>query len=197
MNPTSKLRRPPMSKELNGTSFCFEICEKCKGLCCKDANPPLTVKRQKIIQEYIEKNNLNIKKPFIKEKYSRPVTDQNGFCVFLDKKTMFCMIHPVKPETCRSGPVTFDINFLTGKLEFYLKKGAICEFAAVLYSNIYSNQSSFKEHFKVASLEITALVQGLPAEELKAILKIEEPDTFKFYEKDLEPEVVKKLGIKA
>jgi hypothetical protein len=61
----------------------------------------------------------------------------------------------VKPETCRAGPITFDINFATGKLEFYLKKGVICEYATVLYEN-----KPVQRHFEVAKAEITKLLRN-------------------------------------
>ena len=101
-------------------------------------------------------------------------------------------MHQVKPETCRAGPVTFDIDFATEKIEWFLKKSEICPLAGVLYEN----PAIFKGHFEAAKTEIMPLVQQLSADELRAIVKIEEPYTFKIGEDDLPLEVAKKLGLK-
>jgi hypothetical protein len=75
-----------MSQDLNGKTYSFDVCGKCKIICCQDANPPLTQKRMKIIQDYLDKNGISIKNPFTKKKYFHPSTDENGVCVFLEKK---------------------------------------------------------------------------------------------------------------
>ena len=46
----------------------------------------------------------------------------------------------------RAGPITFDINFKTKKVEWFLKKAEICAYAGVLYKN----KAAFKDHFEVA-----------------------------------------------
>ena len=101
-------------------------------------------------------------------------------------------MHQVKPETCRAGPVTFDINFSTKKVEWFLKKPEICAFAGVLYGN----KAAFKDHFDVAKKELTHLIGELDPDELRVIVKIEEPSAFKIGEDDLPPEVARKLGLK-
>ena len=58
----------------------------------------------------------------LKKRYSYPAVDELVFCGFFNKETGKCSVHPVKPETCRAGPVTFDINFSTKKVEWFLKK---------------------------------------------------------------------------
>ena len=71
--------------------------------------------------------------------------------VFSTKKQENARCTPVKPETCRAGPITFDINFSTKKVEWFLKKSEICAFAGELYSN----KAAFKDHFEVAKKELT------------------------------------------
>ncbi len=176
----------------NGATYSFDVCRQCKIGCCQDAKPPLSEKRKKIIKEYIEKQKINIEKPFTKEHYSYPTVDELVFCGFFDKDTGKCSVHPVKPETCRAGPVTFDINFSTKKVEWFLKKPEICAFAGLLYSN----KAAFKDHFEIAKKELTNLIRELDPEDLRVILKIEEPQTFKIGEDDLPLEVVSKLGLK-
>ncbi len=181
-----------MPEDNNGATYSFDVCSQCKIICCQDAKPPLSEKRKKIIKEYIEKQKINIEKPFAKEHYSYPTVDELVFCRLFDKDTGKCSVHPVKPETCRAGPVTFDINFSTKKVEWFLKKPEICAFAGVLYSN----KAAFKDHFEIAKKELTHLIRELDPEELRVILKIEEQHTFKIGEDDLPSEVVRKLGLK-
>ena len=101
------------------------------------------------------------------------------------------MVHPVKPETCRAGPITFDINFKTKKVQYFLKKSEICAYAGELYKN----KSAFNEHFEVAKKEIMRLIKELDADELRVLMTIDEPQTFKVGEEDLPIDVVKKLGL--
>jgi Fe-S-cluster containining protein len=169
----------------------FQVCCTCKSTCCKDAKPPLTKNRQKIIKEYLKKQKIHIEKPFSHEQYSYPAVDKLGFCVFYDKRMGKCRVHPVKPETCRAGPVTFDINRRTGKVEWYLKKPEICAFAGILYRNT----ASFEGHFEVAKAKLLRLICELDAEALWAILAIEEPQTFKVGEDILPKEAVGKLDL--
>ena len=192
MNPTSKKWCRLMPEDNNGITYSFDVCSQCKIICCQDAKPPLTEKRKKIIKEYLEKQKIKIEKPFVKESYSYPAVDELVFCGLFNKPTGKCSVHPVKPETCRAGPVTFDINFSTKKVEWFLKKPEICAFAGLLYSN----KAAFKEHFEVAKKELIRLISQLGADELRAIVKIEEPQTFKIGEDDLPLEVIRKLGLK-
>jgi hypothetical protein len=85
----------------------------------------------------------------------------------------------------------FDINFKTKKVEWFLKTSELCAYAGTLYKN----KAAFKNHFEVAKKQITRLVKQLSADELKVIVKIDEPQTFKVGEHDLPPDVVEKLGL--
>lgn len=181
-----------MPQENNGKTCSFDVCSQCKILCCQDARPPLSKERKKIINDYLAKQKISLKQPFAKQHYSYPAVDEHTFCKFLNKETGKCMVHPVKPETCRAGPVTFDVNFATQKVEWFLKKSEICSFAKTLYEN----KAAFKTHFEIAKQELMHLVCELDPEELRAIVKIEEPCTFKIGEDDLPVEVAKKLGLK-
>lgn len=180
-----------MSEENNGKTYRFDVCSQCKTICCQDAKPPLTQNRKKILKEYIKTNKIPIAKPFETKQYSYPATDENLYCNLFNKQTGKCSVHPVKPETCRAGPITFDINFKTKKLEFFLKKSIICALAGVLYSN----PEMFSWYYEAAKPEISKLVEELSADELRAIVKIDEPDTFKVGEENLSVGVVKKLGL--
>ena len=98
-------------------------------------------------------------------------------------------MHNVKPETCRAGPVTFDINCQTGKVEWYLKTPQIC----ALVESLCENRVLFREHFEVARRELLQLICELDVKALQALLKIDEPQTVKIGEDDLPKEVIEKL----
>lgn len=178
--------------ENKGKTYSFNVCSKCKSNCCQNAKPPLTQNRKNIIQEYLKKQKIEIDKPFAKDLYSYPAVDKLIFCKFLNKKTGKCSVHPVKPETCVSGPITFDINFSAKKVEWFLKKEEICLLAGVLNRE----KNTFYYHLETAKAQLTQLIRELQADELRAIVKIDEPQTLKIGEDDLPLEVVRKLGLK-
>ncbi len=178
-----------MSDENTRKTCSFEVCCTCKNICCQDAKPPLTQKRQKIIKDYLKKQKLHIEKPFSRESYSFPSVDKFGICLFYNKKTGKCRVHPVKPETCRAGPVTFDINLQTGKVEWYLKTPEVC----ALVEQLRENRVLIREYFEVARRELLELICELDVAALQALMKIEEPQTVKIGEDYLPREVMEKL----
>jgi len=180
-----------MPEDNNGTTYSFDVCSQCKSICCQDAKPPLSEKRKKILEEYLKKQKISITEPFAKIDYSYPAVDEDIYCRLFSRQTGKCMVHPVKPETCVSGPITFDINFKTKKVEWFLKTSSLCAYAG----GLYKNKAAFEEHFEVAKKQISTLIKQLSADELRAIVKIDEPQTFKVGEDDLPSEVVKKLGL--
>ncbi|MEM3090635.1 MAG: YkgJ family cysteine cluster protein, partial [Candidatus Bathyarchaeia archaeon] len=167
----------------------LNICGTCKINCCWNARPPITEKREKIILEYLKAHGINIKNPFEHAEYTFPGETPEGYCIFYDKATRKCIVHSVKPETCVAGPITFDINTKTGKIEWYLKMEKICPLAGIMYSD----KDLLAKHFEVARKEILQLVRELSSKALKTILKREEPDTFKIAEEKIESEVLNKL----
>ena len=179
-----------MANEVGVKTCRFDVCGRCRITCCRYAKPPLTKRRQKIIKAYLKLHALPTAKIFVYAQYSFPSTDADGFCVLYDKKTGKCLVHEVKPETCRAGPVTFDVNRRTGKIEWHLKKAEIC----MLAEELYKNNDQFKQHFEIATAELMRLIQGLDPRALTAILKIEEPQTFKIGEIDASAEVLRKIN---
>lgn len=167
----------------------FNVCKKCQLGCCIGARPPLTSKRKRIIQNFLNANELRVANPFEDRDYMFPRETEDGHCIFLDKTTKKCQIHPVKPETCLAGPITFNINLETGEIEWFLKMDKICQLAG----GLYRDKEVFEKHVKSAKREILKLVRDLDAEELRAILTIEEPDTFKIGVDTLNSKVVAKL----
>lgn len=134
-------------------------------------------------------NNILVSSPFENRDYVFPAETHNGYCIFFDEATKKCQIHQVKPETCAAGPITFDINRETGRIEWFLKTEKICPLAAALYKD----KEAFEKHSKSAKTEVLKLVRDLDSDALRSILTIAEPDTFKFGEDVLDPEVAAKL----
>jgi hypothetical protein len=145
----------------------------------------------RIIEDYLRKNKNVNGKIFTHEEYSFPSIGENVYCVFYSKQTKKCSIHQVKPETCRAGPVTFDINLRTRKVEWFLKTRELCLYAGKLFDT----PEQLDAQLKAAKEEIIGLICKLDSAALRAILKIDEPQTFKIGEDPIPKEVLKKLGI--
>jgi len=168
----------------------FKVCGECPHYgCCVRSRPPLTKKRMQAINSYLTKNRIEIENAFEQEAYAYPRVKLDGHCVFFDNDAKKCRIHPVKPETCVAGPITFDINKMTQKIEWFLKKDSICPLAA----NLYKKPDVYKKHMISAKRELERLILELDAEALRAVLTVEEPETYKVGE-DYAPEsVLRKL----
>jgi Fe-S-cluster containining protein len=175
----------------NGPTYSFNVCSKCKSICCQDAKPPLTKRRKRMIMDCLKGQKSNFKSIFVTENYSYPNVDEEVYCLLFNRKTGKCIVHAVKPETCVSGPITFDIDFKNKKVEFFLKKSEICAYAGILFED----KISFNRHFEAAKKQLMILIGELSNVELRAIIKIEEPQTFKVGEDDLPADVIKKLGL--
>jgi Fe-S-cluster containining protein len=189
MSPSFKGVLALMQAESERQKNFFNVCGTCKINCCWDARPPISERREKIILEYLKRHGITVENPFVHAEYTFPRETADGYCTFYDKATRKCIIHPVKPETCVAGPITFDINAKTGKIEWYLKMEKICPLAGVLYRD----KALLEKHFETARKEILQLVRELAPEALRTILKREEPDTFKIEEEEIENEVLSKL----
>lgn len=189
MNHTSnKKGAHKMTEDVRQSNF-FDVCGKCRISCCQNARPPLTSERRKTIEAFLKGQGLNVENLFEQSVYTFPKEDAEGYCIFYDKKTRRCRIHPVKPETCVAGPITFDVNTKTGMVEWYLKMEKICPLAGAMYKN----KAVLERHLESAKREIRRLLRELDAEALRAILRIEEPETFKIGEEKAEKEVLRKL----
>jgi Fe-S-cluster containining protein len=181
----------PIPKETRRQENFFDVCSHCKTnwSCCHETTPPITTKRKETIETYLEKNRIRIKNAFVKEEYVFPRLDSDGYCVFHDKKTRKCLVHSVKPETCVAGPITFDVNTNTGKIEWFIKMEKICPLAG----RVYRNGPVLKKHVESAKREIFRLVKELDSQDLKAILKKDEPETFKIDADKADERVLEKV----
>ena len=169
----------------------FDTCSRCRTgwSCCHETTPPVSGERRKIIEAYLRANKIGVKNPFVEADYVFPRLVADGYCVFHDKKTRKCLIHPVKPETCVAGPITFDIRTDTSKIEWFIKMDKICQLAG----RVYVDEALLQKHLASAKKEISTLVEELDSEALGAILKKEEPETFKISEDILRKSVLNKL----
>ena len=185
-----------MSREVNEHSRqanFFNICETCPHTnCCIEARPPITSKRKTTVVNYLKNNGQAMENAFEeKNSYTFPKEIDGNRCGFLDKETRKCRVHSVKPETCVAGPITFDIDLDSSKIEWFLKTEKICPLAGALYRS----KSELQKHTESARRELLALMHDLDANALQAILKIEEPDTVKIGEEDLDADVLAKLKL--
>ncbi len=182
------MKDQPASKVSRQDDF-FSVCENCPSVCCKGARPPLSLSRSETIKEYLLVNSIKIIEPFEKKEYSFPREYSDEHCIFFDAQMKKCKIHPLKPETCVAGPITFDINFDSGNVEWYLKTEKICKLAGALYRD----KGRLQHHLSSAKAEINNLIKDLSKKELLAILRIDEPDTFKIDEDKLDRKILEKL----
>lgn len=181
---------PRQNKEKRQANF-VDTCSKCKTHwgCCLGTRPPISSERRQIVEAYLKEHGILIEDAFVEEDYVFPREQASGYCVFRDGTTGKCVVHAVKPETCVSGPVTFDINRWTGRIEWFLKMEGICDLAGV----VAKDRTLLERHLDSAKREITRLVKQLDGKALRAVLAKDEPETFKIGEDDVDGEMLDKL----
>ena len=169
----------------------FGVCRNCKTKwsCCHETTPPITEKRREKIESYMKEKKISVESAFVTEEYVYPKLDSEGYCFFQDRKTRKCLIHSVKPETCVAGPITFDMNTQTGKIEWFVKMEKICPLAG----HVYQDKTLLGRHVQIAKKEISRLVNELDRNALKAILKKDEPETVKIGEDDMDRRILQKI----
>jgi hypothetical protein len=145
------------------------ICMECGGHCCDEAHPPISSAcYERLVQSGISPDMFE----FVG--YRRLKTRTNGECVL--SKNGKCSIHSYKPETCRSGPFTFDMN--GDMIALYLKHERICPIVGLLKEV----PEAYRQQYDLAVQNITDLVRHLNDDELAVICQIEEPETDKVAE---------------
>ncbi len=87
-----------------------------------------------------------------------------------------CVIHAIKPETCRAGPFTFDVK--GDIVEIYIKNESVCPIVKLLQEI----PEAYRQQYERAVQNITHLVQHLTDDELLVICRIDEPETEKVSE---------------
>ena len=146
-----------------------EICLKCGGHCCNDAHPPISdACYQRLLAEGVAPE------VFGHDGYRYIRTRPDSTCILCNGGK--CRIHGIKPETCRSGPFTFDVK--GDVIEIFLKYESICPLVR-LFKEV---PDAYNQQYTLAAECITRLVSHLTNTEIEAICKIEEPETEKVAE---------------
>ena len=142
---------------------------ECGGHCCDEAHPPVSAACYERLTAAGVSSDM-----FEFVGYKRLKTKKNGECIL--SKNGKCSIHAFKPETCRSGPFTFDMN--GDKIAIYLKHERICPIVGLLKEV----PDAYRQQYELAVQSITHLVKNLNDDELAAICSIDEPETEKVAE---------------
>jgi len=142
---------------------------RCGGHCCIDAHPPVSRScSERLVVAGVSPDM------FEYSGYKRLKVKENGLCILSEQGT--CRIHAVKPETCRAGPFTFDVQ--GDVIVIYLKYESICP----LVKLIKETPEAYRQQYDLAVKSITHLVSNLTQEEIDAICCIDEPETEKVSE---------------
>lgn len=140
------------------------ICMACGGHCCDEAHPPVIENR------YRELLAAGVSPEVFEEcGYHRLKTHADGTCIMMQDHK--CTCHAIKPETCRAGPFTFDVNDDT--IRIFLKHARICPIVPLLKSE----PEAYRQQYEQAVTHISRLVAGLSKDEIAAINRIDEPET--------------------
>jgi len=137
---------------------------KCGGHCCDEAHPP--------ISQTCEQRLLAAGVPvtaFETTGYRRLRVNPDNTCILM--KEGMCKIHAIKPETCRAGPFTFDVN--GDMIRLFLKHESICPIVSLLKEV----PEAYEQQYDLAVKNLTNLVAHLTDVEIDAINRIEEPET--------------------
>jgi hypothetical protein len=113
--------------------------------------------------------------------YRFPQETNDGDCVFFNKAHRTCRIHPVKPETCRAGPITFDVDFSRRCIEWFVKPGSECSVA----DSLRQEPLAFYQYLKMAKTVLMQLIRELDQQALQALVTIDEPTVLKIGEDPL------------
>jgi len=139
------------------------ICARCGATCCHEARPPLSPGRVALLlANGVSPGDIEY------AGYHRIRTRENGMCVMCSGGK--CRIHSFKPETCRAGPFTFDVEGETVRI--FLKHDSLCPLVAFLKAD----PAMYAVQFRVAVNNILSLARSLEPDELAVISAIPEPD---------------------
>ena len=90
----------------------MKLCTICVPGCCHHFRPPITWTRQQLIDCFLQDHMVNVGAwlDTTTHPYAFPREIVDDACIFFDSELRTCLIHAVKPETCRAGPITFDLD---------------------------------------------------------------------------------------
>lgn len=142
---------------------------RCGWYCCINAHPPVSrACSERLIAAGVSPGM------FEYTGYKRLKVKENGVCILYEQGK--CRIHAVKPETCRAGPFTFDVQ--VNVIEIFLKFESICPLVKLLKET----PEAYRLQYDLAIRSITHIVRNLTDDEIDAICRIDEPETEKVTE---------------
>jgi Fe-S-cluster containining protein len=142
------------------------ICLNCGGHCCDDAHPPVSSSRYELLTcAGVSPDEFEF------TGYTRLRSGENGKCILSENGK--CRIHIFKPETCRAGSFTFDVN--GDQIGIYLKHESTCPIVKLLKEV----PKAYHQQYELAVQSLPHLVQTLTDDEISDICQIDEPETEK------------------
>jgi Fe-S-cluster containining protein len=150
-----------------------ELCTICLSGCCRQVCPPITPERQQLIDHFLRDHKVQVDSwlDSTTRPYAFPRETEDGACIFFDAGQRTCRIHPVKPETCRAGPITFDLDVRRERISWFMKSSVDCLLAAALRRE----PERLPAYLSIAKTAIRRLIRGLEPAALSALLQIDEP----------------------
>ena len=118
-------------------------------------------------------------------RYAFPRETPKGSCIFFNEAQRTCRIHPVKPETCQAGPITFDLDSKQERVIWYMKSSAECLIAAELRRQ----PELLAGYLCIAKKALCQLIYTLESSALQELLLIDEPTVVKIGEDPLPYEI--------
>ena len=157
-----------------------KFCAICPSGCCTHVCPPITSKRKRVIDHYLQDQEIEPGDWLnsTSRRYAFPQETPDGSCIFFNAMQRTCRIHPVKPETCRAGPITFDLDTPRRRVIWYMKSSANCLIAAELHHK----PELLPGYLSIAKMALHQLIAGLESTALQELLLIDEPTVYKIGE---------------
>lgn len=157
-----------------------KLCAICPSGCCTHACPPITSERKRVIDHYLQDQKIEPGDWLnsTSRRYAFPQQTRDGLCIFFNAVQRTCRIHPVKPETCRAGPITFDLDTPRRRVIWYMKSSANCLIAAELHRK----PELLSGYLSIAKIALYQLIWGLEPMALHELLLIDEPTVYKIGE---------------
>ena len=150
-----------------------KLCAVCPTGCCHNVQPPITWKRRQLINRFLQDHSTQLMAwlDTTTRAYAFPREMADRACIFLDTETRICRIHPVKPETCQAGPITFDLDLSQGRICWYMKSSTDCSIAAALRQT----PRELSRYLAMAKPVLRQLIHDLDPTALQAVLQVPEP----------------------
>jgi Fe-S-cluster containining protein len=150
-----------------------KLCAMCSTGCCTHVCPPITSERKRIIDRYLQDQEIETRDWLNSRsrRYAFPRETSDGSCIFFSALQRTCRIHPVKPETCRAGPITFDLDTRQERVIWYMKSSDDCLIAAELCCQ----PDVLSRYLSSAKKAVYQLICQLESSALQELLLIDEP----------------------